>query len=568
MTNVTTPIGSRRWNLASYDERWGDVAQTKKGLATICAVARQAMATPAPAALLAAERRMVMELDSLLTVLELSRMTEPSGAGREYASQVEGAEHEARRHREELRMLLLDKASSIQADDEDSKRFLSEAERLSQHRPHLEARGWVQALEAQFNALEDVHRSLIADRPWGQLEVAGDSCEVTSGNFRALESSPDAKVRAAVAEARRKFIERYREPLVRLKKARIHCVRDQSRLLAHSSVEAWCINQARASAQCLASLHEQRSRVRQLAGRYYEWKRIELGLPSLSPCDVHAPLGQARGPLSLEHALKLLEGRVRDYNPEYRQILAEVAREPVVFSNPTEARIDAWFAVPHAGGGTPLLHVIDHGSQESFAASAHELGHCCHTAYLARHVGPFSAADAATCYSELPSLLFEITLLEQAYEHAPGSAERRQRAAAIIEQILHFLLELPTVTEFERGIYGSSELDLDHAFRSALNALWPDVVRWPKDDAHYLLQTANENMPFSGDLYAVTFALAYSVYQTGGRGYARFERDGVYGWIPQVARTCLGVDIEAPSAYSACLSRAEFLIESLEQNRC
>jgi hypothetical protein len=111
-------------------------------------------------------------------------------------------------------------------------------------------------------------------------------------------------------------------------------------------------------------------------------------------------------------------------------------------------------------------------------------------AFLARNVGPFSMSDAAPGYSELPALLFEVVALNEAHRHG-ALRERKLWSSAVVEQAIHFLLRLPTTSEFERRVYAEPDMDLESAWSGAVGSLWPDnVARRPEEMSWRYLETA------------------------------------------------------------------------------
>lgn len=556
----------RNWNLREHDSRAGNVESTREGLCRAASEAEAALSAADPRSLLEAERRMLTTVDPLLNVVALTRMTDNSSDGKRYLERVDGSYLRACRVRRQLSVALSKRLTSVdEAPDKDCRRFVLEMLRLASRRPSSADDGWETLADAHFNALEEVHRSLVSTSSWGTIDDAGEVTIVRRANVRRLRCSASSSVRAAVEAIEESFLGQHGGALAEIKRARMNGVSERARLYGHASVEAAAVDGARTTLGSFQALHSQRARVRDLARRYFAAKASRLGLPALGWRDTAASVGGPTIGLSLERVLRLLSELAPSYNPAYAETLDELARRPLILSDSGRAQIDAWFAVPHYGGGAPLLHVVDHGTTQSFAASAHEVGHCCQLSFLARHVGPFAAADAAVGFSELPALLFEIAAVNEAIARAAGADEQGYWRAAAFEQLLHFLLVLPTSAEFERRSYANPDLPLGRAWHEAVDELWPDNVVWPSGYQGYSLECAPENMPFSGDLYATTFALAYAVYLGGGEGYENFEREASYHGLAEATSMYLGHDLEASSLYGACLSHAESLLEELER---
>jgi oligoendopeptidase F len=226
---------------------------------------------------------------------------------------------------------------------------------------------------------------------------------------------------------------------------------------------------------------------------------------------------------------------------------------------------DAWFAVPHFGGKTPLLYAIDHGTPESFAATAHEMGHCCNSAFLARQVGPMSAFDAAIGFSEVPALLFEIAALDQALLAAGSAHEARARRCALIEQALHFLSALPMQSEFERRCFAEDNPDLTARWADTKREFLPDVVQVMGGDDDFLLTPTTGAGAFAGEQYAIAYSIAFWTYKNPGSGYKAFEREGAYQPIAPLALRHLGLDIQTGAGFELCVEHIERMLDEQEK---
>jgi hypothetical protein len=403
---------------------------------------------------------------------------------------------------------LLEHAGGIDAS------FLRHLAGRASHLPPPAATSWATlARRTGLERLRELHAQhlkalLVADLPVGQTSV-----ELRPSSLRALLVSDDRAVRSAAWGFRQSAATRAAGVLQGINEIRALYRREEARLSGYSDVLQAACAEFRISSATYGALRAQRARVQRFADDFLRWKQRRLGLERLEPFDVGA---QAPPPsaacLGLQKLLGLLEGYVARLHPAFPGVLRELQQNQALLTDPRATSSAAWFTLPHYGGGTPLVHLPYHRTVDDFCAAAHEFGHACHTAVVARELGAIAAADEALCYSEVFSLAFEIAAVNQAYEQSAAPDEREFWRGVVLEQAAHFLRTLPIRSSFDELTYLEG-VPSARAWVQAHAESSPNWLALPtSEDVSWVLSTNSEDAPFQGRAYCLAFLLAYLGY--------------------------------------------------------
>jgi oligoendopeptidase F len=556
----------RSWDLRSFHAAIFDAEQSRSLLGDVIEESRNAVLTSDLATLIRALERFHRSALPLVGAVQVLRETDDSPMAAQYVNAIDPMLHEARVMALEVTRLI-HAAAGQEVPDELARLRPFLAALATQRFPAEQALPWAALGENYgFDALANVHRALLEDGSSTNARSAtGEEVAITYQSWRALLSHVDPCVRRQTWAARQDLARRNRSSLEIIKRARLRFIEERARILGYqdvldSELSYWRIR--RSTVDILRSLDE---RTRNMADRYYSYKRRALACRDFSECDVAAPFPiPDRESLALQNLMRVLLEECSTRVPRYRTVLEQLLDGRTLLTDPSASRSAAWFITPNHAGGLPLVHLPYHRTLECYAAAAHEFGHACHLTDLARASGELWASDDSLVFSEIFSLYFEIVTLNAAAVRAQDESARRYWKAAVVEQALHFLRTLAIPARFEEArIAGDSPAS---AWKEAHARLTPAWMPLPADDdATWALQIHSEQMPLYGYGYATAFIVGYLLYlQVSPSRFDEFALRLPWQPIGDVARDVLGVDLGRAETFDLVFDHIEAQIADLE----
>jgi hypothetical protein len=431
--------------------------------------------------------------------------------------------------------------------------FLRQLASRASHLPPPAATPWATlARRMGLDRLRELHAQHLKTLLVADLSVGRTSVELRPSNLRALLVSDDRAVRRAAWEFRQSAATRAAGILQGINEMRALYRCEEARLSGYSDVLQAACAEFRISSATYEALCAQRASVRRFADDFLRWQQHRLVLERLEPFDVGAqPPPPSADCLGLENLLGLLESHVARLHPAFPGVLRELQQNQALLTDPRATFSAAWFTLPHYGGGTPLVHVPYHRTVDDFCAAAHEFGHACHTAVVARELGAIAAADEALCYSEVFSLVFEIAAVNQAYKQAAAADEREFWRGVVLEQAAHFLRTLPIRASFDELMYLEG-IPSARAWVQAHAESSPSWLPLPTpEDTSWVLSTSSEDAPFQGRAYCLAFLLAYLGYlQPERRLIQHLLTEGPWLPLEEACRNAAEIDLTEPSTFA------------------
>jgi oligoendopeptidase F len=312
---------------------------------------------------------------------------------------------------------------------------------------------------------------------------------------------------------------------------------------------------------------------RELPRCYLRRKAAALGVPRLGFQDLEAPLPLAPGGrLSFDEGRGQVLGAFAARYPALEVLAARAFEGRWIDWSPRPGKRPGGFCSTSPWLGESRIFLNYGGAAGDVSTLAHELGHAFHGWLLrdARSFArryPMTLAETASTFAE--------QLLNDAALEAPG-ADRATRLDVLDRRLRDgaaFLLNLPMRFAFERRVYEErAEGELSAArlcelmagaqrewYGDALDPEGLDPWFWASKLHFYIAGTTFYNFPYTfGFLFSIgLFARAKHEGPAFLPRYEELLRKAGSDTAPEVARRCLGVDLEAPDFWHASIDAVE-----------
>lgn len=185
--------------------------------------------------------------------------------------------------------------------------------------------------------------------------------------------------------------------------------------------------------------------------RYWEVRRAALGVESLEPYDVWAPLGPPVE-IGYEQAVEWICDALLPLGEEYVETMRRgCLEERWVDSRPNVGKAGGAFSAG-AQGTHPFIVMSYDGTATSLGTLAHELGHSMHS-YLTWRAQPRVYADYSLFAAEVASNFHQVLLRA----HLLDRLDERELRLALLDEAfanLHrYLFVMPILAQFERDVH-------------------------------------------------------------------------------------------------------------------
>lgn len=318
-----------------------------------------------------------------------------------------------------------------------------------------------------------------------------------------------------------------------------------------------------------------------VAVRYLRRKAALLGRERLGFADLMAPLpveGHRRVPWD-EGREKILDAFAREY-PALHAFSTEAFGRRWIDYEPRASKRPGGFCSSSKLIGESRIFCTYNGALGDVVTVAHELGHAFHARLLQRErlwasAYPMTLAETASTFAQ--NLVMDAVI-----DSADASAEDR---AVMLDSRMQdasaFLLDIPMRFEFEKAVYEErpdGELSVDRfcelmrnaqleCYGDGLDPAALDPWFWASKLHFYVTGLSFYNFPYTfGYLFSTgIFARAR---EEGPEFLSRYEdllRMAGSDTAENVARTCLGVDLEQPNFWNASIDLVERDLERFER---
>ncbi len=280
----------------------------------------------------------------------------------------------------------------------------------------------------------------------------GSQVQVTFSNLPELLTNPDRELRRTAWESQTDGLLSMKNTLAAALATSIKQNVFQMRLRRHSSTLAASLFDIAVPISVFENLIETFRRHLPVWRRYWAVRRRALGVETLHPYDMWAPLTGATPQASYAQAVEMLAAALQPLGDEYVAILRR------------GALADCWVDVlPNAGktagafstgapGTLPFILMSYHGDLFSVSTLAHEMGHSMQS-YLTWQRQPFVYADYSLFVAEVASNFHQAMLRA----HLLSQSHPPAFQIAVIEEgmanFFRYFFIMPTLARFELEVH-------------------------------------------------------------------------------------------------------------------
>jgi len=311
--------------------------------------------------------------------------------------------------------------------------------------------------------------------------------------------------------------------------------------------------------------------------RYWNLRQKALGLETLEPGDIWAPLSLEQPTVGYNEAVDLVCEALSPLGSEYTDVLRKGCLEDRwVDVYPSSGKCPDWLSSDEPGGPPYIiLHYSD--TLLDLGAFAHELGHSMHSFYAWR-AQPMVYRPYSMLVAEVPSNFHQAMLRSFLLRSKPNRAYQLAVINEAMSNFHRYLLVMPTLAEFESQIHsrvekgqGISADDLDGLLADLVAEAYGSEMAFTRDRegaqwARFLHLYAH----FYVFKYTIGIAAAHAIAErvlsdkpNAASDYLRFLEagDSVY---PVEALKIAGVDITSRKPIDAAFSAMSQILDQLE----
>jgi oligoendopeptidase F len=315
-------------------------------------------------------------------------------------------------------------------------------------------------VEELFGLLADPHAGVfsvysgLTDSDLGfapAIGASGENAEVTQGSIHALLGSPDRALRRSAWESYADGYLSVRNALAANYATAIKQDVFSGRARRHASTRAAALHESNIPLEVFDNLLATFERNLPTWHRYWGVRAALLGVDSLQPYDLWAPLGPEPG-LTYEQCVEWVCDSLAPLGSEY---VATVRRgcleDRWVDVYPNQGKMSGAFS-SGAPGTHPFIVMSFDGTALSLGTLSHELGHSMHS-YLAWETQPQISSRYSLFVAEVASNFHQALLRAHLLETIPD----RDLQLAVLDEAMstfhRYFFVMPTLARFEREMH-------------------------------------------------------------------------------------------------------------------
>jgi oligoendopeptidase F len=278
---------------------------------------------------------------------------------------------------------------------------------------------------------------------------SGEAVEVTQGSIRGLLASPHRALRRSAWESYADGYRAFRNVLAANYATAIKQAVFSARARRHDSTCAATLFRSNIAVEVLDNLLGTFERNLSTWHRYWRVREAFLGVESLRPYDLWAPLGGQGPQLTYEQCVEWICESLAPLGEEYvRTVRRGCLEEQWVDVYPNQGKRGGAFSAG-APGTRPFIVMSFDGTAGSLGTLAHELGHSMHS-YLTWQTQPQISTRYSNFVAEVASNFHQALLRAHLLE---SNADRELELAVVDEAMGNFLryfFTMPTLARIER----------------------------------------------------------------------------------------------------------------------
>ncbi len=334
-------------------------------------------------------------------------------------------------------------------------------DRLEARRRHVrsgEVESVLGGLAEVFAGAGRARGSLVSsDMPFAPVVHAdGDNSEVAPSTIDGLLGNPDREVRRQAFMSYAGAFLDYRNTLVDLYVTRVKQAVFNARTRDYPSTVEEALSPREVPRAALESVIRVFERRLPVWHRYWAVRRKLLGLESLEPWDVFAPLSRKPPYIPYEQSIEWIVEAMKPLGEEYVQRMESGLRKGRwVDVYPNRGKREGAFA-SHAPGSQPFIMMSYDNGTGGMSTLAHELGHAMH-AQLTMASQPVVYSGYSMVVAETASNLNQALL----FPHLLATDSDPEFQIAVIEEALYnlhrYFFIMPTLARFELEVHDAAE---------------------------------------------------------------------------------------------------------------
>jgi len=312
--------------------------------------------------------------------------------------------------------------------------------------------------------------------------------------------------------------------------------------------------------------------------RYFAVRRKALGVETLHPYDMWAPLTPARPSIPYEQAVEWIIAALEPMGEDYtRTIRRGVQEEGWVDVYPSPGKHAGAFS--HGSPGThPFIMMNYAGTVVSMGTLAHELGHSMHS-YLTWHTQPVIYSDYTSFVAEVASNFHQAMLRAYLLETQKDPVFQTAVLEEAMANFYRYFFLMPTLARFELDMHRRAERG-EGLTAETMSAAMADLfaegygaqVEYDRERVGIIWSTF-------GHLYAEYYVFQYATGISGANALSRGVLEGRPGAVerylgflkmgsseyPLQALQAAGVDLTTPQPVEDAFHIMEGYVNRLEE---
>ncbi|TLS37968.1 M3 family oligoendopeptidase [Pseudalkalibacillus caeni] len=299
---------------------------------------------------------------------------------------------------------------------------------------------------------------------------------------------------------------------------------------------------------------------------YLKRKAELLGLEKLSWYDISASVGESTKKYTYEEAAEMIVANFSTFGSELAETARKAFEESWIDCEDRDTKAPGGFAARFPLTKESRVFMNFHGSPESIATLAHELGHVFHQGIISKSVPPFSQTYAMAV-GETASTFAENIVADANIKNARDKREKLSLLDTKIQPAITYFMGIQSRFEFEKKFYEErkkkslsteelTELMLEaekYAFNDSLESY--NEYGWISTRHFYMTDKPFYNFPYTfGFLFSQgIYAMAKKEGHSFEEKYIELLKDTGRMSAETLALKHLGIDLTKPDFWTSAI---------------